>query len=55
MIADEIPGARSHMGDQSVAVIGFGQEPGDQGFVVMDAGDGGHAEELLDHQCRGGR
>lgn len=55
MIADEIPGARTHMGDQSVAVIGFGSEPGEHGFVVMDAGDGGHAEELLDHRCRDDR
>ncbi len=54
MIADEIPGARTHMGDHSVAVIGFGSGPG-EGFVVMDNGDGGHAEELLDHRCRGDR
>jgi CDP-diacylglycerol pyrophosphatase len=51
MIADELPGAKARMGEQSVAVVGYGAETGEHGFIVMDAGGGGHAEELLDHQC----
>jgi CDP-diacylglycerol pyrophosphatase len=55
MVADELPGARESMGEQSLAVIGYGAETGEHGFVLMDSGDGGHAEELLDHSCQGDR
>jgi CDP-diacylglycerol pyrophosphatase len=55
MVADEIPGAKTHMGDQSVAVVGYESAAGARGFVVLTSGDGGHAEELLDHECSGNR
>jgi CDP-diacylglycerol pyrophosphatase len=55
MVADEIPGARGRMGQESLAVVGYEAPSGEQGFVVLAAGGGGHAEELLDRQCRGER
>jgi CDP-diacylglycerol pyrophosphatase len=51
MVAAELPSAREHMGMHSVAVIGDRGEQGEKGFVVFVNGDGGHAEELLDHRC----
>jgi CDP-diacylglycerol pyrophosphatase len=51
MIADETPGAKGRMGEESLAVVGYDAPSGEQGFVVLAAGDDGHAEELLDHQC----
>jgi CDP-diacylglycerol pyrophosphatase len=51
MVASEIPGAHKRMGMQSIAVIGFVGADDDRGFVVLVNGNGGHAEELLDHQC----
>jgi CDP-diacylglycerol pyrophosphatase len=55
MVADEIPGARGRMGQESLAVVGYEAPSGEPGFVVLAAGDDGHAEELLDHQCRADR
>jgi len=54
LIADEIPGARSKMALQSIAVIGSIGPNGDRGFAVLVNSDGGHAEQLLDHACRPG-
>ncbi len=51
IIADEIPGAKSRMARQSIAVVGFIGPNGGRGFAVLVNGDGGHAEELLDHDC----
>lgn len=51
LVADEIPGAKSSMARQSIAVVGFIGPNGDRGFAVLATGDGGHAEELLDHDC----
>jgi CDP-diacylglycerol pyrophosphatase len=51
LIADEIPGAKSKMALQSIAVVGFTGSNGDRGFAVLASGDGGRAEELLDHAC----
>lgn len=51
LIADEVPGAKSRMALQSVAVVGSIGANGDRGFVLLVNSDGGHAEELLDHRC----
>ncbi len=51
LVADEIPGAKSRMARQSIAVVGFIGPNGDRGFAVLASSDGGHAEELLDHDC----
>jgi CDP-diacylglycerol pyrophosphatase len=55
IVADEVPGAKMHMGEQSVAVVGYESLAGGRGFVVLASGDRGHAEELLDHDCLGDR
>ncbi len=55
MVADELPGARQSMGEHSLAVVGYGAESGEHGFVLLNSSDGGHAEELLDHSCRADR
>jgi CDP-diacylglycerol pyrophosphatase len=54
LVADEIPGAKSRMARQSIAVVGLIGPNGDRGFAVLATGDGGHAEELLDHNCSPG-
>ncbi len=54
MIADEIPGAKSRMAQQSVAVVGVIDANGERSFVALVNSHGGHAEELLDHSCSGG-
>ena len=54
LVADEIPGAKSKMARQSIAVVGFIGPKGNRGFAVLDNSDGGHAEELLDHDCSPG-
>jgi CDP-diacylglycerol pyrophosphatase len=51
LVADEIPGAKSRMARQSIAVVGIIGPNGDRGFAVLANSDGGHAEELLDHDC----
>ncbi len=33
-------------------MIGFEDARSGRGFILLTAGDGGAAEELLDHQCR---
>lgn len=53
MVATELPGARDHMGMHTIGVIGDRGEQGEKSFVVFVNGDGGHAEELLDHRCAG--
>lgn len=52
MVAAEIPRARDHMEHETIAVIGFDDAKSGRGFVLLEAGNGGHAEELLDHRCR---
>ena len=54
LIVDKIPGAKSRMARQSIAVVGFIGPNGDRGFAVLANSDGGHAEELLDHDCSPG-
>ncbi len=51
MVADEIAGAREHMGLQTIGVIGAQGPKGEKDFVVFVNSHGGHAEELLDRQC----
>ncbi len=51
MVADETPGAKRRMGEESLAVVGYEGPSGERGFVVLASGGDGHAEELLDHQC----
>ncbi len=51
MIAREIPGAADNMADESVAIVGFVPKKGERGFVVLENSYGGHAEQLLDHDC----
>jgi len=52
MVADEVPGARSHMELQTIAVVGReDRSSGDRGFVVLVNSKSGHAEALLDHSC----
>jgi len=54
LLADEVEGAKAHMGDYSLAAIGatFAGKPG---FVLLadkiSADGGGHAEDLQDHGC----
>jgi CDP-diacylglycerol pyrophosphatase len=55
MVADELPGVKERMGEQSLAVIGYASEKGEHDFVLLESGDGGHAEELLDHSCQADR
>jgi CDP-diacylglycerol pyrophosphatase len=52
MVAMEIPGVRDNMADQTIAVIGLGEPRAGQGFLLLVADDGSHAENLLDHKCR---
>jgi CDP-diacylglycerol pyrophosphatase len=52
-VAKEIPGARTRMGLQKIAVAGVAN--GKRGFVLLEKGAGGSAEELLDHECRAER
>lgn len=51
MVAEETPGAKGRMGQQSLAVVGYEAPSGEKAFVVLASGGYGHAEELLDHQC----
>ena len=51
MVADEIPGARRAMASHSLAVAPIGAERNPV-FALLDNGRDGHAEELLDLQCR---
>ncbi|CAN3989216.1 CDP-diacylglycerol pyrophosphatase [Methylocystis bryophila] len=55
IVAEEIPGARSSMGLQTIAVAGVTGAQGERGFALLEQGAGGSAEELLDHQCRAER
>ncbi len=51
LLADERSGAAASMALQSVAVVGFLENSGERGFVVLVNSNGGQAEELLDHSC----
>lgn len=54
-VAKEIPGARTSMGLHTIAVAGATDAKGEHGFVLLEKGAGGAAEELLDHRCRAER
>ena len=54
-VAKEVPGARTSMGLQTIAVAGVTGAKGERGFALLAKGAGGSAEELLDHQCRAER
>jgi len=54
-VAKEVPGARTSMGLQTIAVAGTTGAKGERGFALLEKGAGGSAEELLDHQCRAER
>ena len=51
MVAAEMP-AGDNMAHETIALIGFEDARSGRGFILLAAGDGGAAEELLDHQCR---
>ena len=51
LVADQIPGARSEMGQQSIAVVGLPDGQNQQRLALLVNSDAGHAEELLDHSC----
>jgi len=57
LLADEVPGARAHMGEQTLVVVGMRFRGGKPGFVVVNDSadlarmDRGSGEQLLDHQC----
>jgi len=52
MVADEIPGARADMAQQSIAVVGLPGVKNKQRLAILVNSEGGHAEELLDHSCK---
>ena len=52
MVALEISRARDNMAGETIAVIGLDDPWAGRGFLLLAANDGGHAEDLLDHQCR---
>jgi CDP-diacylglycerol pyrophosphatase len=54
-VAKEVPGARTSMGLQTIAVVGVTGAKGGRDFALFVKGGGGSAEELLDHQCRAER
>jgi CDP-diacylglycerol pyrophosphatase len=51
MTALEIAHGRDNMAGETIAVIGLDEPRSGRGFVLLAANDGGHAEDLLDHQC----
>ena len=60
LVAEEEPGGRTALGQQTMALIGRAQVPGESaGFFLVtataDAANRGHAEELLDHACEAAR
>jgi CDP-diacylglycerol pyrophosphatase len=61
LLADGVPGAREHMGDYTLVVIGLTRPDGTKGFVLLEdqVSKEGHdmasGEELQDHACRIGR
>jgi CDP-diacylglycerol pyrophosphatase len=52
MVAAETPHSHDRMERETIAVIGFDDPKYGPGFVLVEAGNGGHGEELLDHDCR---
>ena len=61
LLADGVPGARQHMGEFTLVVIGLTRPDGTRGFVLLEdhvnreAHDLASGEELQDHACRIGR
>lgn len=57
LVADGIPSAGAHMGDETIVVAGAMLDDGRPGFYILEDradladGDPGSGEELLDHQC----
>jgi CDP-diacylglycerol pyrophosphatase len=51
LVADQVPGARTDMGQQSIAVVGLPDGQNQQRLALLVNSDAGHAEELLDHSC----
>jgi len=52
MIASELPVVGADSYDETVAVVGYGQESGARSFVVLENDLGGHSEDLFDNDCR---
>lgn len=58
LLAGSMPGARETMAKQTLVLTGAVFADGGQGFILLDdradpaAGDLGHGEELLDHDCK---
>ena len=59
LLADGFPGARAHMGDMTLAVVGATFADRKPGFVLIaeeaSLEGGGHAEDIQDHACAIGR
>ena len=57
LLADEVPGAKEHMEQQTLVVIGATSKEGQPGFIILESHvDRGtdnlaHGEELQDHAC----
>jgi CDP-diacylglycerol pyrophosphatase len=57
LLATEVPGARSGMGQEALGAVGAFFAPGRPGFILIthpfppDAADLGAGEEILDHRC----
>lgn len=51
MVAAVMPPG-DNMAHETIALIGFEDARSGSGFILLAAGNGGSAEELLDHQCR---
>jgi len=54
-VAKEVPGARTSMSLQTIAVVGVTDGKGERGFALLEKGAGGSTEEPLDHKCRAER
>lgn len=52
LVATDIPHARDHMERETIALIGVEDAKIGRGFILIESSNGGHAEELLDHNCR---
>jgi CDP-diacylglycerol pyrophosphatase len=57
LLADGVPGAKTHMGDHTLVAIGAVFSDGRPGFIILDGhvdpaiGDNASGEELQDHSC----
>ena len=58
LLAGGAPGAKTHMGDETLVLVGITRPDGAPGFVLLAhranpaIGDDGHGEYLMDHHCK---